>query len=76
MHHHTISKHLEARAIPRRGGKPSFTEADLPALIEQYQAGDSCATIADRYGVNHATVMRWLKKAGIQMRPRRGGIRR
>lgn len=73
VHVHTVSKHLKARGIPRRGGRPSFTDADLPHLIAQYQAGDSCATIANRYSVDPATVMRWLRRAGVKMRPRRGG---
>jgi Homeodomain-like domain len=75
VHRHTISAYLEQHGIARRGGRPSFTQADLPDLVELYNQGQSCVAVADRYCVDPATVMRWLKRAGAQLRPRQGGIR-
>lgn len=43
--------------------------AKLPEIIAAYKRGESTYVIGERYGVSHHTVLKWIKDAGVQMRP-------
>jgi transposase len=46
--------------------KPSWE--DMAAVM--YRAGSTLHEIADRFGVHHTTIWRFLKKTKVKMRPK------
>jgi len=58
----------------KRPRQPVLSEADLQSAEVAYRAGDSWITIAKRLDVDPATIGYHLKRRGVPMRPRRGGI--
>lgn len=40
----------------------------LQEVIEQYQAGQSAASIGKHYKVSHQTILNWLRSAGVKIR--------
>ena len=75
MHRTTVDNCLK-RAGVKQPRQPRLTEVDLQDVETAYRAGDSWVTIATRYGVDPATIGYHLRRRGVPMRPRRGGIRR
>jgi len=75
MHRTTVDDCLK-RAGVKQPRQPVMSEADLQAAEAAYRAGDSWITIAKRFEVDPATIGYHLKRRGVPMRPRRGGIRR
>jgi uncharacterized protein (DUF433 family) len=70
IHRTTASGWIQRLAIPahKRGLDPE----DLPEAIEYYQAGWSLAKLGEHYSCNAETVRTALKRADVQLRPRRG----
>ena len=74
MHRTTVDNCLKRAGVKRR--RPVLRETDVDEAEAAYLAGDSWATIAHRFNVDPATIGRLLKLRGVNMRPRRGGIRK
>jgi very-short-patch-repair endonuclease len=51
-----------------------LSAGQVEELIQRYQSGESCAQIAERFGISAAPVGRYLHRAGIQARPRWHGL--
>ena len=65
-----VSDLRNARGIPRR---PRGLSDEQKRQAEQhYLAGQSCATIGRQFGVHAETVRRYLRTAGVALRPRPG----
>jgi len=64
----TVSRHLAALNIKTRrggggkGGKKA--ELDIGKIQREYDAGDSCIVLGERYGVHRSTINRRLAKQG------------
>ena len=74
MHRTTVDDCLK-RADVKQPRQPVMIEANLQSAEAAYRAGDSWITIARRFDVDPATIGYHLKRRGVPMRPRRGGIR-
>lgn len=48
----------------------SREEPDVLEMVRLYEAGHGTAEIAQRFRVHPATIHRWLRDFGVQMRPR------
>lgn len=65
-----VSDLRNTRGIPRR---PRGLSDEQKRQAEQhYLAGQSCATIGRHFGVHAETVRRYLRTAGVALRPRPG----
>lgn len=67
----TVLKLLADHNVPMRQ-QQHLTEAQIDKAVEQYQAGDSLATIAKQIGSTATTVRRLLQARGVVMRPAGG----
>jgi hypothetical protein len=74
MHRSTVDDCLKREGV-KRPRQPVLSEADLQSAEAAYRAGDSWVTIAKQFDVDPATIGYHLKRRGVPMRPRRGGIR-
>jgi hypothetical protein len=68
----TVAKHLERRAVTRRGGELSDTQ--VAEAAELYRAGWSLSQLGERYGVYGQSIGYRLKRAGVRLRPRQGWV--
>lgn len=73
IHHTTVSAHLERQGIRRRrqGLRPEDTEE----VARLYEAGWSSAKIGEKFSVDAYTPITALRRAGVVIRPRKGGPR-
>jgi len=55
-------------------GRPSRAASKLSEamVVARYERGDSIATIGEAAGVSPTTIRNRLRKAGVELRPRRG----
>jgi ATP/maltotriose-dependent transcriptional regulator MalT len=68
----TVYEHLENAGVPRQIPKPKLTEAQITVAHELYLSGLSTAAVGAQLGVSAATVATHLRRAGCQIRIRRG----
>lgn len=47
-----------------------FSDEDIFDIIHLYNAGESSRAIADKYGINHTTILSILHKNGVEVRKR------
>lgn len=47
-----------------------LTSNQTRSIISRYNKGDTAAKLADEFNVSTATMIRWLKNEGVEMRPR------
>jgi len=52
-----------------------LTDQELAEARQLYESGLSLVAVGDRIGRHHTTVHLSLRRAGVPMRPRRGGRR-
>src|SRR3989304_959534 len=52
-----------------KGGLRSTSRAKADAAVELYAEGKGCEEVALAYGVTSGTVLRWVREAGIEVRP-------
>jgi AraC-like DNA-binding protein len=72
VHRTTLLHHLDRRGVPRPPNTRKMTDRTVRQAATWYQTGESLKTVAARFGVDPRTRAREFKKAGIQVRPRRG----
>ena len=65
-----VSDLRNARGIPRR--LRGLSDEQKRQAEQHYLAGRSCATIGRQFGVHAETVRRYLRTAGVALRPRPG----
>ena len=65
-----VSDLRNARGIPRR--PRGLSDKQKRQAEQHYLAGQSCATIGRQFGVHAETVRRYLRTAGVALRPRPG----
>lgn len=50
--------------------KIPFTDIDLKIMAREYRRGICARELADRMKVSRTTILRVLKRAGVEVRPR------
>lgn len=70
IHRTTVHAHVEALGLLHRD--PRLTPADIKEAAEMYQSGKSLIAVAGHFGVAGDTVALALRKAGVEIRKRRG----
>jgi len=68
----TVLAHLKRNGVPRRATGPKLGDEDVAEAADLYRAGLSLAAIGGRFRVDPATVGKALRRADVQIRPRRG----
>lgn len=74
LHERTVSAHLERHGVERRVSRPKLSCADIERAAELYRSGLSWAAVAEQFDVDPKPIGRWLKRAGVPMRPKQGGL--
>lgn len=72
VHRTTIIGHLDRRGIERRKIVRKMTGRSVQQAASHYRSGESLKVVAVRFDVDEKTLARELKRAGIEIRPRRG----
>jgi transposase-like protein len=72
IHRVTVMDHLRRNEIPRRSDSIRWTPEQLVEVSDLYREGNSIRVLGERYGLDPSTVAKRLKRAGVQLRPRRG----
>jgi transposase-like protein len=72
VHRTTIIKHLDQHGVPRRRVVRKMTGALVAEASVMYSDGHSLATVANKFEVDTRTLAREFRKAGVDIRPRRG----
>ena len=70
----TVSRILKRRGVIMRRRSPNTAEIDEAGKL--YDSGSSLAKVGAQLGFDNTTICHALHKAGVPMRPRRGGNRR
>ena len=70
LNRETVAKHLKQRGC--RCGLPKLTDTDITELADRYRLGESCAAIGHTLRIDPSTVRNYLRRAGVQLRPRPG----
>jgi hypothetical protein len=68
----TVLAHLDRNSVPRRQTGPKLSAEDVARAAGLYRDGLSLAAIGQRLRVNASTVGKALRRAEVQIRPRRG----
>ena len=68
----TVLAHLDRNSVPRRQTGPKLSAEDVAQAAGLYRDGLSLAAIGQRFRVNASTVGKALRRADVQIRPRRG----
>ena len=68
IHRTTVLGHLKRRSVETRVKCRAMTDEQVAQAVEHYQAGDSLATVGNRFGVVAETVRKELIKAGVNIR--------
>jgi hypothetical protein len=68
----TIICHLDRRGIERRKSVRKMTDRLVRQSAKRYESGDSPTVVAARFGLDARTLARELRRAKVQIRPRRG----
>jgi hypothetical protein len=73
IHRTTVSSHLNEHGVPiRRGG---LDQQQATEAVRLYEQGWSSGRLSERFGVSADTILTVLRRAGVSIRPRRGGPR-
>lgn len=72
VHRATVMDHLRRNEIPRRSDTRRWTPDQLREATDLYHQGNSIRVLGERYHLDPSTVARRLRRAGVQLRPRRG----
>jgi lambda repressor-like predicted transcriptional regulator len=72
VHRCTIQNHLDRHGVKRSAPVPILTTADITKAAELYATGFSTAEVGQKMGVNAKTISNHLKRAGYEVRRRRG----
>jgi DNA-directed RNA polymerase specialized sigma24 family protein len=70
IHRKTVSNILSRHGVDRRS--KGIPPEQIDEVVADYGHGLSLVTIGDKWSVDPATVALALRKAGIELRPRRG----
>ena len=70
----TVLTHLDRNSVPRRQTGPKLSAEDVARAAGLYRDGLSLAAIGHRFGVTASTVGKALRRANVQIRPRRGWV--
>jgi len=68
----TVLGHLERVGVPRRRSVRKMSDGTVRQAATRYRNGDSLLVVAAKYGVDPRTLAREFRRAGVQIRPRRG----
>jgi transposase-like protein len=71
IHRNTVSDHLRQHGVPTR--RRGLDENDTADAARLYEEGWSSLMIGKMYNVDPKTALTTLRKAGVHIRPRRGG---
>ena len=74
LHEHTVKPHLERHGIERRVSRAKLSPNDIERAGELYRSGLSLVSVASQFDVDPKTIGTWLKRTGVPMRPRQGGL--
>ena len=66
----TVSVHIARLGVPRRNPRPS--PADVKVASRMNESGKSLQVAGERFGAAARTVSLVLRKAGVEIRKRRG----
>ena len=72
VHRTTIISHLDRRGIKRRRNVRKMTDRSVRQAAKRYASGESLKVVAIRFDVDARTLAREFKRAGIEIRTRRG----
>lgn len=71
IHRTTVSSHLSQQGVRiRRGG---LDQQQVAEAVRLYEQGWSSGRLGERLGVSADTVLTVLRRAGVPIKPRRGG---
>ncbi len=68
----TVISHLDKRGIERRRVVRKMTDELVRDAAADYESGASLAVVARRFEIDGRTLGREFRKAGVEVRPRRG----
>jgi len=60
----TVSRVLRQHGIARHKTAVRKSSVDVDAIEREYLAGASTYELGEKYGVNHATISKWMRKRG------------
>jgi transposase-like protein len=66
----TVQKYVRLNNLPRRS--PLLDPEQIQQIVTMYQGGHSLMALSKKFSVATDTVARALRKAGVQLRQRRG----
>lgn len=72
IHRTTVIGHLDRLGVPRRRAVRRMTDRTVQQGASRYRRGESLKVVAARFGVDARTLAREFRRAGVQIRPRRG----
>ena len=72
VHRTTIISYLDRRGIERRRNVRKMTDHSVHQAAKRYASGGSLKVVAVRFDVDARTLAREFKRAGIEIRSRRG----
>jgi len=75
-HRTTVLAHLERQGIDRRRCVRRLTDAEIETAASFYRDAHSLKTTAIQFAVDAETLRREFRKAGVDVRPRRGWDKR
>ena len=64
--------HLNRQGVERRSVAKQWEHKTLASAARSYADGSSLATIAAQFGLDPSTVANRFRRAGVDIRPRRG----
>ena len=70
----TVLAHLDRNGVPRRPTGPKLSDKHAAEAGDLCRDGLSLAAIGHRFGVTASTVGKALRRANVQIRPRRGWV--
>lgn len=70
----TVSKHLERAGVTKR--PRSMSDVQIDEAVKDYASGQSVEKIGNKFGFDSTTVLRELRRRGVQMRDTHGRERR
>ncbi len=74
VHSTTVLAHLEPNGVPRRPTGPKRSDEDVVDAADLYRDELLLAAVGHRFRVDPGTVVKAVRKAGVQIRPRRDWV--
>ena len=72
IHRNTVIGHLDRLGVPRRRTVRTMTDRTVRQAAIRYRRGESLKVVATKFGVDARTLAREFRRAGVQIRQRRG----